>query len=138
MKPEGFSTGPDISLVPFCLPTSPSAQKGNNSPHQSVGFRFCPCKTGGEHFHRTSGPWCDIPDGLFQCLPDGMSCYDVGLCRFKTEVPGILQRIVSAEEVKFLLRRALLVQRTSHFMGKLHRKLCGEYTLRRFPRSIVP
>lgn len=137
MKPEAFSVGPNDLSVSVRSLTGVNILKKDTSAQRDVGFRLCPCKVYNVHSHRVTGPWCDIPDAIFQCLPEDISCHNVGLCRFKTEVPGILQRIVSEEEVRFSLKRAMLVQRASCYMGNLHKNLYDEHAKRAFPRGVA-
>lgn len=135
MKPENFSElGVDSSMKARHILSREEVDKNRG---RDVGFRLCPCKVRSPHFHTATGPWCDIPEYFFRCLPEGVGCHDVGLCRFKTEVPGILQRLVSEKEVRFSLRRAVLVQRASHCMGKLHKNLQRECSEHAFPRGII-
>lgn len=135
MKPEYFS---EIGVA-FSLKkeATQSQKKMRESVGEAVGFRLCPCKLESAHFHRVSGPWCDISSGMYECLPKGMPCSKIGRCRFKDENPGIGQRFISEEEVRFQLKRALLVEKASYHMGSLFRLLQDERTRREFPRGVV-
>lgn len=135
MKPECFS---EIGIVVSSKGESIRSQgRREESVGETVGFRLCPCKLESSHFHRVSGPWCDIPSGVYECLPEGMPCSNIGRCRFKDENPGIGQRFISGEEVKFQLKRALLVEKISYHMGSLYKILQDERTRRKFPRGII-
>lgn len=103
----------------------------------AVGFRLCPCKIGNAHYHNQSGPFCDVPNNLFDCLPRGMSCSNEGLCCFKTEIPGLFGRVVSSDEARFALSRMQLIRGMSHAMGRLHGALNKKYGNARFPRRVI-
>lgn len=139
MKPENFLEC--LEVIPAGTLGSKvnisAKEEGLKNPGASVGLRLCPLKMMSNHSHRVSGAWCDISERIFECLPKGTSCCDAGLCRVKTHIPNVSCRIVSLEEARFLLVQSVLVEKTSHYMGSLHRKLNERYNQGNFPRSIL-